>query len=165
VIHVYVMLQTVHVCLKQIQFLLLDQKALSMQHLKILVNYGLSYLIYLLVFYINSVNCLYIDNTIIVSSFIYFSLLVLVFTRVYWNTHTMYDRNDDIWKFILIYLIDASDRQIEWMNGTNEVLYKEKKKEFFMSSDILTVHTIGGCKCKWRNSDYTHYKTNMPIIG
>jgi len=56
------------------------------------------------------------------------------------------------------------------MNQANEVLYKRRKRErenvnSFMSSDILTVHAVGGCKCKWRNSDYIHYKTNIPIIG
>ena len=50
--------------------------------------------------------------------------------------------------------------------GVIQRIKKEKKKKGnSLSSDILTVHTIGGCKCKWRNSGYTHYKTNMPIIG
>lgn len=128
----------------------------------------LAYLICLFFYlFIFNVNCLYIDNTIIVSPRIYPSLfLALVVLLVFIEIYTSYDRNDDIWKFLLIHLIDISDRQIGWMEQMRCYTKKErgKKAEVFMSSDILTVHTIGGCKCKWRNSRYTHYKTNMPII-
>jgi hypothetical protein len=119
VIHVYVMLQTVHVCLKQIQFLLLDQKALLMQHLKILVNYSLSYFYS----YIYIVNCLHIDNIIIVSSFIYSSL---VFLRVYWNTHTMIGMMTYENLFSFTWLTHQTDRLNAWMEQMR--CYTKKKK-------------------------------------
>ena len=71
--------------------------------------------------------------------------------------------------FSLTWLTYQTDRLNEWMEQMRCYTKRreregEKKSEVFMSSDILTVHTVGGCKCKWRNSRYTHYKTNMPII-